>query len=1637
MKKALNILILTLVAVLFLFGCSKDKDKEEPCTHQNTTVAVTQAPTCLESGKQTTTCSDCGLVTETVLPALNHAWSKDQVSVAASCTQAGKNGYTCSHCNEKYTETVAQLTHEYVHSEADSVAPTCTTEGKYVQKCKNCGDTIEQKLYATGHNYVNEAGNVAKVCEARHCDNEGCTSELPAKQAHNYQLQSDTATCTEAGVKTSKCSLCQKKLEEASPAKGHNLNSEWTLTGNDTLDSGCVYNCERVANCSVCGEIKDTVKRTKHIYEFVVHQEATCTTPGKKAYKCKVCGELQPDTTPVEYTVDHNWGEGTTSDDYIEYACTKCDATKKTFTEKQADITKDDLAGNVQLGDATITMDSTAQDSITSENINLGAQALKKNELPSGTTGLDKLGDNDTIYNLTLTDNDGEITSFGGGYVTVRVPYTLSEGEDPASITIWYLSGTAVTPIEGAVYDNGYVTFKTDHFSYYTVGKYTTAEICEKFGHAWFTVKVDPTCTESGVDITYCTRCNAHGETYKPNIPATGHSYGAAANVTGVTCTTDGSETYTCTACNYSYTKITKATGHKWNVSKDEKATCTKVGALEQTCTECSASYAETIPQLPHNYKTSVVLSTCLTGGYTTYTCTTCEATHNGDATAPIGHKWNVAAPNCGVGQSCTVCGEQGKPATGEHVMAGSNCSVCGYGCIHVYQVKVSKPATCTEAGYNLYACALCGKEETRDYVKATGHTFTNNYNSCRTCKQTNPNLSASMKILLNSIASDTYSLKITNYSTEIVNFYPELETDNTETVSKTTVNIKDAYITFDDELILIYADIIATEFDKDHEAVEETHKLKLYGDGYYIYVETEGDNEENTYQRYAYKQILVDMEVQQILDSMGITLGDTITTNTPAQLFTTFVTGALGQELVDSWASAAEANEKLLYELAGKVFVTLFDGGNSNTTFTINLTALKTLNDRAYTMTVAQLVDSYYGEGTFEGLRQLLLSSETLTLNDVATKMLAYAESHDIKKADLYATINIIASIATGSEFDIEAMLKDPEFTSTTMGALAQQFIAGPKSDAFVYADYINELFNKIAPVVIYDMLELSDTEKVQFYNYINTFCQSGAASYTVTLDAEGKFAGLAIEYDNFKSDISSDYYSSGSNLKTETSSIVNGSISVDFNGSIPDDADDIAAKTEEMIKTVVDGLAKACNNTTSKIIQFSYWGYDTPCVIRFNVKNDGSLCMSIFAVRMEPGTNNPIRDTYGNMYADFSVCYFYTDDFYSLPSIKISENCKDTYRLGLDINIKVGEETQTLYIFGMYVNVKTGAFATQSCHNYVVDPNADIPSGTPTSRDDVGCEEYWFQYEKCTLCEKERVVHMWKSHSEYLKDPVVTEYPDGTTKTRTHEYYCTVCEITTYKYTTHYTENGRNEKEEHWSYDKDGNLEYHHYTRYEYSYTDGCKVRTYHWDFRMEAGKESYEGEREASHDYSESIPDMALAQTCSQYGYNVYKCNDCGKYVYSKYSGGHNLDYNTNTCRNCGLYVSNYDSSVVLEDLSNNDMYKRDNKLVIGFSLRYMYEYNTFGTPAIQFVKKDNTEITANASSVTGQFEVNTKLSALNVNTPTLFIIDSASVQEAANAAGISLEDYNLEILFPVASADPNYVGPTYSIVLTDIA
>ena len=131
---------------------------------------------------------------------------------------------------------------------------------------------------------------------------------------HDYKVYESSASCTNPGTITYKCTICGKEKDESQPALGHSYSGgvcvrcgekdpnyqEHTHSFVQKREEPTCSEVGRIYNeCSSCGAVEPgsevTLEPTgKHNYIDVVDSQPTCENPGKKHRECSQCHQTEP-----------------------------------------------------------------------------------------------------------------------------------------------------------------------------------------------------------------------------------------------------------------------------------------------------------------------------------------------------------------------------------------------------------------------------------------------------------------------------------------------------------------------------------------------------------------------------------------------------------------------------------------------------------------------------------------------------------------------------------------------------------------------------------------------------------------------------------------------------------------------------------------------------------------------------------------------------------------------------------------------------------------------------------------------------------------------------------------------------------------------------------------------------------------------------------------------------------------------------------------------------------------------------------------------------------------------------------------------------------------------------------------------
>lgn len=318
----------------------------------------------------------------------------------------------------------AEETCEHDYTSAVTTEPTCAAAGVRTYTCTICGDSYTEDI---------------------------------EKIAHTPEDVTEPATCTAKGRQYTKCSVCGETLSEAVeiPALDHAYNAVVTKEPTCTDKGVTTYTCSR------CGDsYTEDIEKTAHLPEDVT-EAATCTADGRQYTKCSVCGETIGEITVLP-KIAHSFGawvtvkEATTEAEGLqERTCLYGCGTKETqVLPKIPTKTVEDTDSGISL---------TYPETAFADGVELKVQQVFDG---AAFNLVDLNSEKNAVFDIVVMKDGTAVQP--NGIVTVRIP--VPAGFDPVKCMIYHVS-TETGKLEKmlARYENGYMVFETDHFSFYAI----------------------------------------------------------------------------------------------------------------------------------------------------------------------------------------------------------------------------------------------------------------------------------------------------------------------------------------------------------------------------------------------------------------------------------------------------------------------------------------------------------------------------------------------------------------------------------------------------------------------------------------------------------------------------------------------------------------------------------------------------------------------------------------------------------------------------------------------------------------------------------------------------------------------------------------------------------------------------------------------------------------------------------------------------------------------------------------------------------------------------------------------------------------------------------------------------------------
>ncbi len=1398
------------------------------------------------------------------------------------------------------------------------------------------------------------------------CDVCGKANVSSHAYAENTALATQ-ASCEAAATKTYECNCGDTYTDEDGAALGHNITG---VTPTEKHINGCEYRMVYICQRADCGNEVEGETVYHHSYTASITRAATCQEDGEKTLTCS-CGDTKTEKIDKNET-GHAWTEGTVANGERTDTCSVCQQAKKVIVSNSnsASSSASDFADkDVQLKvdedtNASIQLGQGVADAIGNKDITISADTVDEDTLKDMGVSEQQLGQigANTVYDFSIKDgNDQAISDFGeNNYVTITLPYMLANGEDVDSIAVWFISDTCQveTCDKGAgcvdahklvsikaTYNNGYVTFQTNHFSIYTVTRLTPAQRCELYGHSYVPQHVEGSCTKDEYVLYVCVRCHYKYIDNDTLVVADGHNY--TPDTHAATCTENGYILYTCGDCGHWYKTKLNATGHAWSVVASDKASCVADGYTKYGCDLCDEEYTVTQPKLAHTYTNTVIPATCTADGYTLHDCDSCEYSYSDTYIDALGHEYGHTAwtwtADCSSATLKFVCKNNSEHiivmnATVTTSVINGTCSnfvkttytatvsyegtdytdtklvevgtpdhsfsykwtndehwqecVCGEKTdvtSHLFEnATVTKAPSCGEAGESTSYCA-CGATKVIA-VPATGnHTYQNDL--CTVCGA--KFVDAYYLKLVNSWKNiNGFAIKIKDFSYEIKQQDSTLLEAFKLIGSIKQIDIAELALYMEDgklggaatgSIVIFNGPIANANAAYDFKAV-------IHNDYVYIIVKHGKD--------VADKDINIKISVDSLIDSVLDEAGF----ESEAQYALDFIKETLLPAL-DTFVEMNSEEANAFLEDMFNIMFTFEQQADGSYVATLDYGKLNVLNENLATKSVAEVVDIYFGEGTFDSFVEDILEILNLEASDIP----AYLDKNGINSGELFAKINeLAANTGAPADFDIAALINSDDMAGVTLGML----IFGVDDESYL-TDF-NAFISGLRENSLYALIGSASADEIkQAVGDILEMISDGI-TVSFTTDNSGMLASVNVIVDSFT-------YAEGNNAIS-----LNFSLDIIINGRIDVTWTDIIDKIEADIVMPDDGMLE--NDIYSRY-DWGYGGYvnykgeeyyysegirvyayktlyDKLTYIMFRpdcsgwkeyeaVYSEIAYTFTLATIQVDGRAVMLLIDSYTGeavelVQTDTGFRAIFEDGTEKAVKFDFASTPADIAKAYTDIYFAVFDNPEgRLNCFGTYVdyyyNATLGEYSDSTHHNFKYEYVFDGEN----------CEDGYTVYQTCADCgyEDSRYVN---GHTYETRETDLGEY--GLCGGYIHEEYCPICDTVLYAYVEDYEC-----KWERTEADENGNETYVcrscGTTKLLASSVgeknESCEYTRFESYIYVVNGKEVYRYEREwISTEHNVKHEYVLDGETCED-GYTVYEtCTDCG-YANSWHGSGHNHD------------------------------------------------------------------------------------------------------------------------------------------------
>lgn len=405
-------------------------------------------------------------------------------------------------------------------------------------------------------------------------------------------------------------------------------------------------------------------------------------------------------------------------------------------------------------------------------------------------------------------------------------------------------------------------------------------------------------------------------------------------------------------------------------------ASCEKDGYSGKVCTRCGYLPAENgaVKALGHSYvKGTAVSATCTEQGYTPNVCSNCNHMYQTELVAALGHN---------------------------------------------YQATKVVNATCQSRGYTEYTCSTCNAVENMNYVDKSGHKYANG--ACVVCKKAEVAKEYEYINLLGSIVAEGITVNMSGLKVLV----DMSMTDYDKYLGGKYVN------EFNSQMKV---EVVANKFAYTYKVNENAILGQFQADLTYGMSSSEGDFNE-LFDVVAYGE--VNNGVMSVYFNM---ISGTETENGYMQMNLTDSMGGMGagagangiftmvekvydaidmttvNKILDVIEKGIDGTTQGIISFLFENFFTGSEVDNGKKTYSLDWEKVIALKDDVLTLTVAELINKYLGEGAFEQLVEDIKGLTGATVGDLITLL----GQNGITEKALITLINSVVR-TSNPEFDI-----------------------------------------------------------------------------------------------------------------------------------------------------------------------------------------------------------------------------------------------------------------------------------------------------------------------------------------------------------------------------------------------------------------------------------------------------------------------------------------------------------------------------------------------------------------------------------------------------------------------------------------